>query len=853
MKKLVIVESPTKAKTIGNYLGKNYIVKSSYGHIRDLPSKTSKKILKKKKKFNNPNKKKNSILFNKLGIDPNNNWNFKYNILPGKEKLVKNLKKMSKDFKYIYLATDLDREGESIAWHLKEVIKNKNAKFIRVKFNEITKNAILSSFKKEKTIDINKVHAQKTRRFMDRIVGYMVSPLLWKKISRGLSAGRVQSAALRLITERELKIKQFILKKYWKVYFCLFKKNFFISFNIIKDNLKTVIFKSKKQIKIFKKKNFKNVYYISKIDKKIIFKKPLKPFITSTLQRFSLKKLNFNIKKTMLLAQKLYELGYITYMRTDSTHLSKNSIKLAKKYIVEKYGKKYVCKKKKYFLKKKLTEEAHEAIRPSKINQKINLLKGINKDGKKLYLLIKNRFLMSQMSDSIYYSYDFYVKSNFLKLFKNKKILLFKGWQKINKLEKKKKVFYNKIKVGDILSLKKIKIKKFFTRPMSRFNEGSLVKKLESLKIGRPSTYSTIINNLNYRGYVELFKKKFYAQKIGEIIVRFLKKYFFYLIDYKFTAKMEKKLDKISNNKIFWKIVLDKFYKNFLKSLKIVEKKHENNSKKKLLNFTSIKCKVCSKRMVLKIGVTGVFLGCSGYSSLNKNRCKYTKNLISEIEFLRFKKFSDKEKKIFIKKKYCKKCNFILDNYIINKNKIIKICYNYPFCNYFKIKKVSKKFSKIFYKLIKCFKCKKNMIFKGGKFGKFFICKNKKCKNIRKILKDGKIDSPKITPILFPEILCKNSNTFFVLREGISGLFFAAYTFPKSRETRAPFIEELLKFKKLLPKRIKYLSTAPIKDNKGNKTILKFDKKTKQQFVTSINKKNKKTNLNLFFIDGKWK
>ncbi|QFQ32457.1 type I DNA topoisomerase [Buchnera aphidicola (Aphis fabae)] len=847
-KSLVIVESPVKAKTINQYLGDKYIVKSSIGHVRDLLNNQSKKRKKTKSSFLEHHEKK--LLIQQMGIDPYKNWNVEYHILPGKEKIINELKNIANKVDRIYLATDLDREGEAIAWHLKEVIGGDSSKFIRVVFNEITQHSIEKAFQNTGQINMNRVYAQQARRFMDRIVGYMISPLLWKKICRGLSAGRVQSVAVRIVVEREDEIKNFISKEYWKlnISFNLFeKKNIIMEVTHYKN--KILILNNEKEVNLIIEKLKNQSFFITDIKDKILYRKPPAPFITSTLQQASSLHLGFSVKKTMFLAQKLYEEGYITYMRTDSCFLSDYAIKKVRNYIKNYYGINFLPKTSNIYLNKQNSQEAHEAIRPTNIEiTDINQNK-MNPDAIKLYKLIWNQFIACQMKPEKYKSIIIKVILDKFKLQTSGNIILFEGWTKVLKKQKLTKYQFSEFKIGNALVIEKFLPTQMFTKPSPRFNEASLVRELEKKGIGRPSTYANIITKIKDKGYLKVEKNKFYATKIGAILIAQLKKCFTDLVDYNFTARMEKKLDQISDNKISWKNVLDMFFKNFLKQFEQAKKPLENGGMANNITIlTDINCANCNKKMGIKTAITGVFLSCSGYNLKSTERCKYTINLIALNDFNLTKKNNITKNEL---KRKCEKCNSVMDDYLINENLKIYICSNSPICTIYYIEQGKFKSSFNLSKTLCCEKCENNMLLKIGKFGKFFMCVNKECKNTRKILPNGEISQPKLEPIPFPDILCSKSNAWFVLREGISGVFFAAHTFPKSRETRSPFVEELAQFKHLLPKKLHYLADAPKIDEKGNKAIICFDKLNKKQYVAS-KKEGKFTGWSAFFIKNKW-
>lgn len=588
-KNLIIVESPTKANTIQLFLGKEFHVVSSYGHLIDLPEK-------------------------KIGINVNKDFLPNYVILPKKKKIVQNLKTLIKDFNLIWLASDEDREGEAIAYQIYKTLNIPSEKFRRIVFHEITKKAILHAIQNPRLIDYNLVYAQQARRILDRLVGFQLSPILWKKINAGLSAGRVQSAALRLIVEREKNIQDFTPIPGYQIFGIFTNKN-------------KIIINAKFEKKIEGGKKMKNIlqscidssFSIKKIVTKQERKAPKPPFTTSTLQQEASKKLNFSISKTMFLAQKLYEKGFITYMRTDSTSLSKEFLSEIKNYILSSYGKSYLSPKE-FSSKKKFSQEAHEAIHPTDIRK--NSLEDLDAYQKLLYKLIWERTIIGQMSDANIEKKIFYIQSsNFETPFIFTEInIIFDGFMKIYGKEdfKKKETDLSKIKKGTLLQKKEITAKQVFTKHLPRYNEASLVKNLEKLGIGRPSTYVPIISTIQKRNYVniqkfikkkeyresfilknnriiekkeeitEIEKNKFIPTEIGILTTNFLKKNFQEIVDYDFTANLEKEFDNIAKGEVSWKKIIKNFYDGFHEKIKHVEKNVEKVRKKRFLGIDPI-------------------------------------------------------------------------------------------------------------------------------------------------------------------------------------------------------------------------------------------------------------------------
>ncbi|MDR5611598.1 MAG: type I DNA topoisomerase [Arsenophonus sp.] len=859
-KALVIVESPAKAKTINKYLGNNYVVKSSVGHIRDLPKSggsSSQKNTNSANKVKKVKKDEHEALVNRMGVDPYHGWKANYQILPGKEKVVAELRSLASDAEHIYLATDLDREGEAIAWHLREVIGGDNQRFSRVVFNEITKNAIKQAFDNPGELNIDRVNAQQARRFLDRVVGYMVSPLLWKKIARGLSAGRVQSVAVRLIVEREREIKAFVPQQYWQLHTELLTVDTaLIRMEVTHEKGKPFKPVTKAQIDAAVTL-LKNAHYqVSDREDRPTISKPSAPFITSTLQQAASTRLGFGVKKTMMMAQRLYEAGYITYMRTDSTNLSQDALSMARNYIDHKFGSKYLPKQANVYTNQKSSQEAHEAIRPSNVDVGVDALKEMEADAKRLYQLIWNQFVACQMTPAEFDSTTITVKAGDFELKAKGRILRFDGWTKVMPALRKgdEDKILPMVKVGSQLELDKLCPSQHFTKPPARFGEASLVRELEKRGIGRPSTYPVIISTIQDRGYVKIENRRFYAEKIGEIVTDRLDENFSELMDYDFTARMEDQLDLIAEDRIEWKSVLDEFFAAFTEQLESANKApEEGGMRPNPMVLTSIECPDCHRQMGIRTASTGVFLGCSGYSLPAKECCKKTINLIPEDELsnILVAEEDDVETHALRARRRCPKCGTAMDSYLIDNKRKLHVCGNNPVCNGYQVEEGEFRIKGYDGPIIECDKCGSEMHLKMGRFGKYMGCTNEACKNTRKILKSGEVAPPKEDPIPLPELVCEKSDAYFVLRDGAAGIFLAANTFPKSREIRAPLVEELVRFKDRLPAKFSYLTLAPSVDPEGNKTIVRFSRKTKQQYVSS-EKNGKATGWSAFYIDGKW-
>src|SRR5690554_4253907 len=563
-------------------------------------------------------------LVNRMGVDPENGWKARYEILPGKEKVIDELRRLAREADTIYLATDLDREREAIAWHLRESIGGDESRYRRVVFNEITKKAIQEAFSQPGELDMNRVNAQQARRFLDRVVGYMVSPLLWQKIARGLSAGRVQSVAVKLIADREREIRAFVPEEFWEVHADLnTPKSESVRFEVVKENGETFRPLNKEQTdKALAQLNDAS-YKVVKRDARPTTTRPGAPFITSTLQQAASTRLGFSVKKTMMMAQRLYEAGYITYMRTDSTNLSADAVDMARGYIEKNFGAQYLPEKANVFGSKANAQEAHEAIRPSEVKLKATDLKGMERDAERLYELVWRQFVACQMPPAKYLSTTISVQAGDFTLRARGRILQFDGFTKVLPPLGKgggDEVLPD-IQVDEVLGLVKLDPRQHFTKPPARYSEASLVKELEKRGIGRPSTYASIISTIQERGYVTLNSRRFYAEKMGDIVTERLTESFQDLMDYGFTAKMEERLDEIATGREDWKRVLDAFYAEFSRQLEQAESS-DKGMRANEPTSTDIKCPTCGRQMQIRTASTGVFLGCSGYALPPAERCK---------------------------------------------------------------------------------------------------------------------------------------------------------------------------------------------------------------------------------------
>ncbi|MBA3926511.1 type I DNA topoisomerase [Listeria rustica] len=645
---LVIVESPAKAKTIEKYLGKKYKVKASMGHLRDLPK-------------------------SQMGVDTENNFEPRYITIRGKGPILKELKQAAKKAKKVYLAADPDREGEAIAWHLATSLGLDQTDDLRVVFNEITKEAVKESFKHPRKIDMDLVDAQQARRILDRLVGYNISPILWKKVKKGLSAGRVQSVALKLVIDRENEIKAFIPEEYWTIdgNFKKGKKEFqanFYGMDGKKKKLSTVE-DVKEVMSTIKGKQFEVIDVV----KKERLRNPAAPFTTSSLQQEAARKLNFRTRKTMMLAQQLYEgialgrqgtVGLITYMRTDSTRISDTAIQEASTFITETYGKEFGRTQKRTDKKAKGSQDAHEAIRPtSAMRSPQDVKEYLGRDQLRLYRLIWERFIASQMAPAVLDTMRVDLDNNGVMFRANGSKIKFAGFMKVyvesnddNKEEKEN--ILPDLKKGDKVESQSLEQRQHFTQPPPRFTEARLVKTLEEVGIGRPSTYSPTLDTIQRRNYVSLDNKRFVPTELGEIVHELIRDYFPEILDVQFTANMEAELDEVEHGQMQWVKVIDQFYQGFEKNVERADKEMEKIEIKD--EPAGIDCDLCGAPMVFKMGKYGKFLACSRFPD-----CRNTKPIVKEIGVI------------------CPKCN---EGQVIErkskKKRIFYGCDRYPACDY---------------------------------------------------------------------------------------------------------------------------------------------------------------------------
>jgi DNA topoisomerase I len=716
-KSLVVVESPAKAKTISKYLGRNYIVKASVGHIKDLPK-------------------------SRLGVDVDDDFTPHYAVIPTKVKVVKELRAAAKGIKDIYLAADPDREGEAICQHLSEELSSKSRNIYRVLFHEITKNAIKEAFNNAGRINQNKVDAQLTRRILDRLVGYKISPLLWDKVRRGLSAGRVQTVALRMIVEREQEIRAFKSEEYWTLDARLAAgapPEFKARARLL-DGKKWDVADQASSDKVVEELGGKP-FIVREIRRREKKKYPVPPFITSKLQQDAARRLNFSVKRTMVLAQKLYEgieigseglTGLITYIRTDSSRVAESALQEVREHIGREYGKEYLPNHPIYYKSKKTAQEAHEAIRPTSVERSPESLRNdLEPDMWKLYSLIWNRFVASQMNPAVFDQTDVSIEAGRVEFKATGSIKKFSGFLAVYQESKPEENSDNgkddegdsllpEMTEGETLSLHELLPLQHFTQPPPRYNEASLVKGLESKGIGRPSTYASILSTIQDREYVDKQEGRFYPTEIGELVLDLLVASFQELFDYEYTATMENHLDRIESGREFWKDAIRDFYERFSSSLKTAEKEMRD-IKTEAVETDEI-CEKCGAKMVIKWGKFGRFMACSSYPE-----CKNTKQLPSSGSSTGSEISSQEET-------LCEKCGKPM---VLKKGRFgeFMACSGYPECR--NTKKIVKSAENITVKQDipldeDCPVCGRKLAIKHGRFGEFTACSNyPECKYIK--------------------------------------------------------------------------------------------------------------------------
>jgi len=718
-KSLVIVESPTKAKTIGKYLGKQFIVMASLGHVKDLPKKD-------------------------LAVDVERDFTPKYEVIEGKKKLIAELKQAAKTVDSIYLAADPDREGEAICWHLKEELEPKKAgkpAIFRVMFNEITASAIKKAFEKPLAVNVHLVEAQQARRVLDRLVGYKISPLLWDKVRRGLSAGRVQTVALRLIVEREREIRAFQKQEYWTIDVALnAKKPPVLTARLNKRNGETPQIADEATAKSIVDDLAGAPYTVKSVALREKRRNPVAPFITSTLQQESSRKLRFSVKRTMMLAQGLYEgkeigkegsLGLITYMRTDSTRVSEDALAEVRGFVSERYGAPYLPATPNLYKTKKEAQDAHEAIRPTSVlHTPESLEKYLAEDEMKLYRLIWMRFIASQMNPAVLDQTTIDVsatgKSNTDYLLRTTgSVLKFDGFLKVYEEGKDQKDEEDEdlkhklpaVTEGEVLRFKEISPEQHFTEPPPRYNEATLVKKLESDGVGRPSTYASILSTIQDREYVKKETGKFVPTELGMVVTDLLLESFNDLFDVKYTARMEEELDEIEDGKLEWRAAMAEFYDRFQRDLDHAAR-HMTDIKR-MEKPTDLICEKCGKPMVIKWGKHGSFIACTGYPE-----CTNTRELTVDLPDIDGADLTEQDET-----EYCENCGRPM---VLKKGRFGQFyaCSGYPECK--TTKQVGGEQRKDVPLEEKCPQCSSNLVQKYGRFGEFVACSNyPKCKYVK--------------------------------------------------------------------------------------------------------------------------
>lgn len=691
--KLVIVESPAKAKTIGKYLGKNYIVEASMGHVRDLPK-------------------------SRLGVDIDNNYTPKYITIRGKGELIDKLRKAAKKADKVYLATDPDREGEAISWHLANILKISEDETCRIVFNEVTKTAVKASIKEARKINLDLVDAQQARRILDRLVGYEISPILWKNVKWGLSAGRVQSAALKLVCDREKEIKEFVPKEYWSID-CMLKKE------RKKFPVRLSAYKGKK-IEIENEETTQNIikdleggsFIVKSIKKGKKNRNPLPPFTTSTLQQDANKKLNYNTKKTMSVAQVLYEgvevkgfgtVGLITYMRTDSVRIADEAQGKASEFIENAYGKEYLPPSRRVYKGKKNIQDAHEAIRPTYVEITPEIAKNnLTPEQYKLYSLIWKRFVASQMASCELNTNSIDIMNGDYKFKASGSVISFDGFMKVYEYtneDDENSVTLPVLEENEELKVAKLEGSQHFTQPPARYTEASFVKLLEEKGIGRPSTYVPTISTLLGRNYVVREKKNLIPTELGEIVNNIVSEYFKQIVDVDFTAEMERKLDDVEEGNENWTKIVEEFFT----PLKVAIDKAEKEISKVVIEdkVSDVKCEKCGRMMVIKRGRYGEFLACPGYPE-----CKNAKPIVEELDVP------------------CPECGKPIVAKKSKKGKKFFGCSGYPECTFVSWYEPVKE---------KCPKCDSYMVMKYSKTkGKYIQCSNSECDYKEEIKEENK-------------------------------------------------------------------------------------------------------------------
>ena len=766
-KSLLIVESPAKARTIANYLKDDYVIKASVGHVKDLPE-------------------------SRLGVDIENGFVPHYQVIKGKATILKEIKKAAEKAESIYLATDPDREGEAIAWHIAEELKRPLDRVHRVLFNEITSRGVREAILKPQRLNKDKFEAQQARRILDRLVGYLISPLLWDKVRRGLSAGRVQSVAVRLLCEREKEIQAFTPQEYWTIQ-ALLEGSSPPSFKAILSRIdsKKADIKTEKAAQAILRDLSSGSFAVKEIERKERRKNPPPPYITSQLQQEAWRKLRFTAKRTMSLAQRLYEgvelgsegpTGLITYMRTDSVRLSPDAVAEVRQFIAEKFGAAYLPEGPNFYKSRKTAQEAHEAIRPTSVMRTPESVKTfLNGDQFALYELIWNRFVACQMNPAIYDQTSIDIQAGKYLFRASGSILLFPGFMALyieaadenGEREDQEEGKLPALSVGEELKLLGLTPEQHFTQPPPRYTEATLIRELEEKGIGRPSTYATILDNIQEREYAAKEKGRLYPTELGCLVSGLLVENFPDILDVQFTAQMEDELDKVEEGQLPWIQALEDFYEPFQKDLERAKVEMQDVKGKGVP--TDVRCEKCGASMVIKLGRHGQFLACSNYPTC-KNTKEFQRNETGEVEVVQEKPVQET----------CEKCGASM---IIKTGRFGKFlaCSNYPQCK--NTKKIlvngegKLELAQDEVSSETCEKCGSPMIIKTGRFGKFLACSNyPQCKNTKRIGQSGGT-SEAAPPSLTGEN-CEKCGSPLVYRKGRFGQFIACSNYPKCRFTK---------------------------------------------------------------------
>jgi len=766
-KSLVIVESPAKARTISSYLKDDFIIKASVGHVKDLPE-------------------------SRLGVDVENGFAPQYQVIKGKIKILKEIKKAAEKAKSIYLATDPDREGEAIAWHIAEELNRPPGTIHRVLFNEITARSVREAILKPERLNRDKFEAQQARRILDRLVGYLISPLLWEKVRRGLSAGRVQSVAVRLLCEREKEIQSFVSQEYWTIQAFLegggppsFKAT------LVRIDSKKAGINNEGEAQAILKDLAPLSFSVKEIERKERRKNPPPPYITSQLQQEAWRKLRFTAKKTMALAQRLYEgvelgqegpVGLITYMRTDSVRISPDALQEVRQFIAEKFGPAYLPEKPNFYKSRKTAQEAHESIRPTSIKYDPPAVKSfLNQDQFNLYELIWNRFVACQMNPAVYDQTSVDIQAGKYLFRATGSILLFPGFMTLyietadeNAEGEDREGKLPEMTVGQALKLLELTPEQHFTQPPPRYTEATLIRELEEKGIGRPSTYAAILDNIQEREYAAKEKGRLYPTELGCLVTDLLVENFPDILDVQFTAQMEDELDKVEEGHLPWVQALEDFYDPFQKNLEKARVEMQDMKGKGVP--TDLKCEKCGAPMVIKLGRHGQFLACSNYPEC-KNTKEFQKTGAGEVQIVENK----------IVQETCEKCGAPM---VIKNGRFGKFfaCSNYPKCKNTKRMLVNGEgqleVAQDEASSEACEKCGAPMLIKSGRFGKFLACSNyPECKNTKRIFAAKEGGTQGANPVPTGEN-CEKCGAPLVYRQGRFGPFIACSNYPKCRYTK---------------------------------------------------------------------